>query len=153
MAWPQQLDPLTLKPCAARNFEPISECSNESVGLTLFLMSIPQPSRQISAAIDGAMAWFKQRALHGVTWDRNATAGTGLVEKPGAPELWARFYEIGTGRPVFGDRDRTIHYAVTEISEERRHGYGWFNNRATELPAAYAKWSVKRIGTFQPPPY
>ncbi len=28
--WGQQHDALTLKPCAARNFEPIGECSNES---------------------------------------------------------------------------------------------------------------------------
>lgn len=144
--WGQQLDPLTLKPCAARNFEPISECSNESVGLTLFLMSIPHPSPQIIAAVDGAMAWFKLRAMHGVVWDRQATSGPGLQAKHNAADLWARFYEIGTGRPVFGDRDRTIHYLVTEISEERRHGYGWFNTRANELPAAYAKWKGTQVG-------
>ena len=29
------------------------------------------------------------------------TKGTGLVPKEGAPDLWARFYEIGTGKPLF----------------------------------------------------
>lgn len=140
--WGQQIDALTLQPCAARNFEPISECSGESAGLTQFLMSIPHPSPRIIAAVDGAMAWFRAHALHGVVWDRNATAGSGLVEKPGAPDLWARYYESGTGRPVFGDRDRTIHYVVTEISVERRHGYAWFNTRAAALPDQYARWKA-----------
>jgi PelA/Pel-15E family pectate lyase len=142
-AWSQQIDALTLKPCAARNFEPISECANESVGLTLFLMSIAQPSPRVVAAVEGAMAWFQQRALHGVVWDRRAGENAGLVAKPDAPDLWARFYEIGTGRPVFGDRDRTIHYAVGEVSPERRQGYGWFSTRPNELPAAYAAWKAR----------
>ena len=143
--WGQQHDALTLKPCAARNFEPIAECSNESVGLTLFLMSIERPSPSVVAAVEGAMAWFQQRALHGVVWDRHSAENLGLVPKAGAPDLWARFYEIGTGKPVFGDRDRTIHYAVGEISAERRQGYGWYNTRGTELPAAYAQWKSSRL--------
>jgi len=142
--WGQQHDALTLKPCAARNFEPIAECSSESAGIVEFLLTIPRPSPEIVAAIDGALAWFPARALRGVAWDRPASAGSGLVERPGAPDLWARFYEIGTGRPIFGDRDRTIHYVVTELSSERRLGYGWYNTRAAALPARYAAWQARR---------
>lgn len=141
--WGQQHDPLTLQPCAARNFEPISECSSESAGLVLFLMTIPSPSPEIVAAIEGAAAWFPARALHGVVWDRNIATGSALVPRAGAPDLWARYYEIGTGRPVFGDRDHTIHYNVTELSVERRMGYGWYNNRAAALPADYAAWKAR----------
>jgi PelA/Pel-15E family pectate lyase len=141
--WGQQHDPLTLKPCAARNFEPIAECSRESAGLVEFLMSIPHPSPEIIAAVEGTMAWFPAHAIHGVKWDRDATAGTGLVPHPGAPDLWARFYEPGTGKPIFGERDRTVHYTVTELSVERRQGYGWYNSGATALPAAYAAWQAK----------
>ncbi len=141
--WGQQHDALTLQPCAARNFEPVSECSSESAGLVTFLMSIPSPTPEIIAAVDGAMAWFDARALRDVTWNSNATSGTGLVPAPGAPALWARFYEFGTGRPIFGERDRTVHYAATELTTERRKGYGWYNTRATTLPAAYAAWQAK----------
>lgn len=141
--WGQQHDALTLRPCAARNFEPISECSSESAGITEFLMSIPRPSPEIVAAVEGAMAWFPTRALRGVAWDRHATAGTGLVPATDDPDLWARFYELGTGRPVFGDRDRSVHYVVTELSSERRLGYGWYNSRAATLPAVHAKWKAK----------
>ncbi len=141
IVWGQQHDALTLKPCAARNFEPTAECSSESAGLVRFLMTLPNPSPQIVASVDGAMAWFKQHVIKDVVWDREAATGTALVAKPGA-ELWARYYEIGTGRPIFGERDRTVHYRVTELSPERRKGYGWFNDRAKELPAAYAKWQA-----------
>ena len=141
--WGQQHDPLTLRPCAARNFEPISECSLESAGLVQFLMTIPKPTPEIAAAIDGAMAWFPAHALHGVVWDRDVATGNALVPRPNAPDLWARYYEIGTGRPVFGERDRMVHYNVTELSLERRKGYGWFNSRAAALPAAYATWKIR----------
>jgi PelA/Pel-15E family pectate lyase len=141
--WAQQHDALTLKPCAARNFEPLAECSSESVGLVQFLMRIPRPSPEIIASVDGAMAWFPQRALRGVAWDRHATTGTALTPAPNGPDLWARFYEIGTGRPIFGERDRTVHYSVTELSSERRLGYGWYNSRAAALPGQYAAWKAK----------
>lgn len=39
--------------------------------------------------------------------------------------LWARLYEVGTNRPIYGDRDSKVHYTLEEISEERRTGYSW----------------------------
>ena len=55
--------------------------------------------------------------------------------------IWARYYEIGTDRPIFGDRDKTIHDDVNEISRERRMGYGWFNDTAKQVAQHYAKWA------------
>ena len=101
IVWGQQLDPLTLQPCAARNFEPIAACSNESVGLTEFLMSLPHPSPAVVRAVDGAMGWFAETALHHVVWDRQGNTGNGLVSDDHAPDLWARFYELDTGRVRF----------------------------------------------------
>ncbi|HWA25083.1 MAG TPA: pectate lyase [Lacunisphaera sp.] len=138
--WGQQHDALTLKPCAARNFEPAAECSRESASLVRFLLTLPQPDADVAAAIHGAMAWFDRHALHDVTWNFRAPAGTGLTPTPGAPPLWARFYEFETGKPIFGERDRTIHYDVAELGLERRNGYGWFNTAASELVPLYAKW-------------
>jgi len=138
--WGQQHDALTLQPCAARNFEPASECSLESMGLVRFLMQLPEPDADAVAAVHGAMAWFDRRALHGVAWDRRAPAGTGLAAQADAPALWARFYEFGTGKPIVGERDRTIHYDVAELSLERRNGYGWFTTAPRELFPLYAQW-------------
>ena len=146
LVWGQQHDPITLQPCAARNFEPTAACSNESVGLTLFLMSLPHPSAEIVHAVNSAMQWFGGTAYHGVVWQRGEKAGNGLVPSDHAPDLWARFYELNTGKPVFGDRDRTLHYSVNEISDERRMGYAWFNSRAATLPQAYAAWKHQISG-------
>ena len=48
------------------------------------------------------------------------------MDQPGALPLWARYYDLATGRPIFGDRDRTIHDDVHDLSAERRNGYAWF---------------------------
>jgi PelA/Pel-15E family pectate lyase len=141
--WCQQYDALTLQPCAARNFEPAAECSRESVALVEFLMKQPAPSPEVIAAVKGAMQWFDRHALHNVHWDREAPAGTGLEARPGAPALWARFYEFGTGKPIFSERDRMIHYTPAELSFERRKGYGWFNSAPAALGPLYAEWLKK----------
>ena len=141
--WCQQYDALTLQPCSARNFEPASECSRESAGVVRFLMSRPAPSPEIVAAVEGAMQWFSDRVIHGKYWDRNAPAGTDLEDRPGAPDLWARFYEFNTGKPIFGDRDRRIYYSVAQISFERRKGYTWFCPEPAELVPYYFYWQHK----------
>jgi len=42
-----------------------------------------------------------------------------------ADSRWARFYEIGTNRPIFSGRDGVIRYNLDEIEQERRDGYAW----------------------------
>ena len=64
-----------------------------------------------------------------------------MVPTPGAGPLWARDYEIGSDRPIFGDRDKTIHDKVNEISKERRNGYGWYNERPHRALEQYVRWS------------
>ncbi|HTL66373.1 MAG TPA: pectate lyase [Lacunisphaera sp.] len=144
--WGQQHDAIDLTPCAARNFEPISLCSSESVGLVEFLMSLPNPSPDVVGAVDAAVAWFPSHALHDVAWSRRAPAGTGLEPHPGAPLLWARFYELGTDQPIFGERNRMVHYTPTELTLERRNGYGWFNERPAVLVPLHAQWK-QRLAT------
>jgi len=64
-----------------------------------------------------------------------------LVDAPGSGPIWSRHYEIGTDRPIFGDRDKTIHDDVNEISRERRQGYGWFRDAPKRVLDHYAKWA------------
>lgn len=141
--WGQQHDPLTLAPVSARAFEPVSAASAESVGLVLLLMSLPNPGPDVIRAVDACVSWHEATALRGVVWDPQIETGTGLVEKADAPALWSRLYELGTSRPIFGARDRTIRYAVTELPAERRAGYSWLGSRAAALPAAHAKWKER----------
>ncbi len=138
--WCQQHDALTLKPCAARNFEPTAACTNESASTLRFLMSIPKPSAEIVASIKGAAEWLEKTAQLDLAWSRASGAGK-LVDRPGAPPLWARMYEIGTEQPIFGDRDRTVHYAVAELSSERRNGYAWYGTWPTRALEEFQAWS------------
>jgi PelA/Pel-15E family pectate lyase len=62
------------------------------------------------------------------------------VPSPGNGPLWARYYEIGSDRPIFGDRDKTIHDNVNEISKERRNGYSWFNETPRQALELYTRW-------------
>ena len=73
---------------------------------------------------------------------RTEADGKQIVSSPGAGPLWARYYERGTDRPIFGDRDKTIHDDMNEISKERRNGYGWVNETPGRALEQYARWCV-----------
>jgi hypothetical protein len=58
--------------------------------------------------------------------------------------LWARFYEIGSNRPIFIGRDSIIHYDVSQIEAERRNGYRWYTDEPAKLlKVDYAIWRAK----------
>jgi PelA/Pel-15E family pectate lyase len=138
--WCQQHDPLTLKPASARNYEMPAQCGSESAGITQFLMRISHPGEQVAGAIHAAAAWFEKTRLNNLAFKKADAAGKRLIPTPGAPPIWARFYEIGTDRPIFGDRDQTIHDVFEEISRERREGYSWFSDSPRRCLEEYAKW-------------
>jgi PelA/Pel-15E family pectate lyase len=141
--WGQQHDALTLKPVAARNFEPAAFSSTESANLLLFLMAQPHPSPAIVAAVKDGVAWLGKAALHDRAWI-NGADGHRLIDAPGARPLWARYYDIATGRPIFGDRDKTIHDNVDDLTSERRNGYAWYNGAPEKAIDAFAKWRPQR---------
>ena len=140
--WGQQHDVLTLAPTSARNYEMPSQAAGESAGIMFFLMGLPDPSPAIVTAVHAAAAWFEKTAIKDVIF-KPTPDGTGrhLIPTPGATPLWPRYSEIGSDRPLFGDRDKTIHDQVDEISKERRDGYAWFGDSPKRVLAHYAKWA------------
>lgn len=141
--WAQQHDALTLEPTSARNYEPAALASAESARILLFLMDLPSPGPEVRKAIAGGVAWLEKTAIRDMAFERNGT-DTRLAPRPGAL-LWARFIQIGTNRPVFGDRDRSLYSDVMDISAERRGGYAWYNTSAEAVLKAYPAWR-KRNG-------
>eukprot|EP01031_Cornospumella_fuschlensis_P047745 gene47745-58492_t len=67
-----------------------------------------------------------------------------LVVQPGAGPLWARYYDAKTLKPVFGDRDKSLHDDVNDISAERRNGYAWWGNWPVKTLAAYEAWAANQ---------
>ncbi len=129
-AWCAQHDEKTLAPAWGRAYEPPSLSGSESVGIVRFLMAIERPTPAVTAAIDAAVAWFRAVAIRGTRVE--GFAGTDgrkdrrVVADPAAPLLWARFYELGTNRPIFLGRDSVVRYALSEIEYERRNGYAYY---------------------------
>jgi PelA/Pel-15E family pectate lyase len=140
--WCQQHDALTLVPVGARNFEPVALSSGETARLLAMLMRLPQATPDVAGAVDAGIAWLKRVAVYDVEYTKGGADGRHLVPKPGNGPLWARLYDIGTMQPIFGDRDRTIHTDVNELTRERRDGYGWYGSGPASALAAYAKWSA-----------
>ncbi|WP_206610304.1 pectate lyase [Croceibacterium ferulae] len=140
LGWPQQVDPLTLEPISARNYEPRSIASGETTDILEFLMSRPDPTPEIRAAIEGGIAWLKSAAVRGYAWERVGNEGRKLFPREGAGPLWSRNYDIVTGQPIFGDKDRTIHDDVNNISEGRRNGYSWWVTQPQRALDAYEDW-------------
>jgi PelA/Pel-15E family pectate lyase len=138
--WCQQHDALTLQPASARNYEMPAQSGGESAAILLFLMRLPDPSSKISAAVEAAAAWFEKTKIPDVAFQAVGDEGRQLVPSPGAGPLWARYCEIGPDRPIFGDRDKTIHDNFREISKERRNGYSWFSDSPGKALQEYARW-------------
>jgi hypothetical protein len=112
--WAQQYDS-AMHPAWARAFEPPSVTSRESGDAVMLLLDLylQTGDQRYIKPLPAALAWFKRSAL--------------------APDLWARLYELKTNRPIYGDRDKKIHYTLEELSEERRTGYAW--QRSFGIPA------------------
>jgi PelA/Pel-15E family pectate lyase len=140
--WGQQYDPLTLEPASARNYEMPSLSSGESADAMAYLMSLPKPSPQVVRSVEAAAAWFEAHKIMGYTWSggRDTPGGRSLKKVDGAGPLWSRYYSLTTGKPIFGDRDRTIHDDVMEISLERRNGYAWYGAGPMGALERYQEW-------------
>lgn len=98
--WAQQYDQ-QLKPAWARKFEPPSVTGGESSGNMQLLMDmyIEFGDPRYLEAVEKAIAWY-QRSRIGGTEDNG---------------LWARFYEIGTNRPLYFTRTYELVYTDTDL--------------------------------------
>jgi PelA/Pel-15E family pectate lyase len=153
-AWCQQHDEKTFEPRPARTYEKISICGGESVGIVKFLMSIDNPTKEIVESIQSAVAWFDGVKLTGIKLIRKVDQSERgydkvVVKDTTAPPIWARFYQIGTNRPIFCGRDGKIKYSMAEIEHERRTGYSWYGRGPSELlsrdyPAWQKKWAPNK---------
>jgi pectate lyase len=144
--WCAQHDEIDLRPRPARAYELVSLSGSESAGVLELLMSLDAPTAEVKRAVQAGAAWFEASKLAGI---RVASQGNDrvVVNDPGAPPLWARFYEIGTNRPFFCGRDGVKKYRLADIEAERRNGYAWYGNWGEAVTRQYAVWSAKWLTT------
>jgi PelA/Pel-15E family pectate lyase len=117
------------------------------VGIASFLISIPDPDAAVVAAVDAAVAWLREVVVRGIRIENRTDASLPggfdrvVVKGPAAPPIWARFYEIGTNRPIFSGRDSVIRYDMAGIEHERRVNYSWYGSWAAALlDTEYPAW-------------
>ncbi len=104
--WAQQCDK-ELRPAWARAFEPPGYSSQSTARniQTLIDLYLETGEEKYLKPIPAALSWLDRSKL--------------------SDGVWARLYEVGTNRPIYGDHDRKIHYTLEEISAERQKGYSW----------------------------
>jgi PelA/Pel-15E family pectate lyase len=153
-AWCAQHDERDFRPRPGRKYELASLSGSESVPIVELLMSLDPPTPAVVQAVEGAVAWFKSAEIQGIRQvvqpDGKSPTGKNkvVVKDPAAPPMWARFYEIGTNRPIFADRDGVPKHDLAEIGYERRNGYSWLGERPKRLldreyPAWKKKWGTQ----------
>lgn len=123
----------TLEPVGGRSFELVSLSGGEGAGIVLLLMDIEDPSPAVRRAVEAAVEWFRQVKIQPEP----------TPENPRPAAQWARFYEIGTNRPIFSDRDGVKVYDLDKLDKERVGGYRWFGNWGTRVLEKYEVWSAK----------
>lgn len=150
-AWCQQHNELTLAPAQGRISELPSISGAESVGVVRYLMSIESPSPEVVEAVESAVDWFRKVAVNGVrvvtVADASLPGGKDrrIIKDMEAEPVWARYYEIGTNRPMFIEQG-VVKYTLAELSHAHRIGHGWIGGRwpAGLLAAEYPAWRKKQ---------
>jgi PelA/Pel-15E family pectate lyase len=156
-AWCAQHDEEDFRPRPGRSYELVSLSGAESVGIVRLLMSLENPGPDVIRAVESAAAWFSYVKLTGIrvanVEDKMAPRGFNrvVIIDPDAPPIWARFYEIGTNRPIFVDRDGVPKYSLSEIGYERRNGYAWYGSwPANLLSNEYPGWRRQTVDQISP---
>ncbi|MDD4993198.1 MAG: pectate lyase [Paludibacter sp.] len=153
-AWCQQHDEITLKPAWARAFEPPSICNGESSAIVLYLMNIDNPNEKIVTSVQSAVKWFNDSKILNtrVQTVKSSTEQSKyrlmtndkvvLIDSTAKP-IWTRYYELGTDKPLFCDRNSKYLYSLAEVSRERRTGYGWYTYSPQEALNKYPAWQKR----------
>lgn len=146
--WCAQHDEHTLAPAKARAYELPSLSGQESDNIVLLLLSLPNPSDEVVAAIKYAVEWFEASKLEGIKKEffvnSEGKKDYRIVKCTDCPPMWARFYTLEENRPFVCDRDGVKKDDVSEIGYERRNGYSWYNDDGLKVIKKYAQWEKKR---------
>lgn len=154
--WAGQYDPETLTPMGGRSFELPAILSEETVEILRYLMLIEAPLAEVVESVNAAAGWLSASRLKGwrleaVMLDQpvdyafhKADFDRRLVADPGAPPLWARFYDLDDNSVVLANRDGVRAASYAKIHPERRTGYSWYGTWPADLlETEYPRWHCR----------
>jgi PelA/Pel-15E family pectate lyase len=147
--WCAQHDLRTLKPTKARAYELPSLSGQETVGILAFLMALDNPSEDVKAAIKAGVEWLELNKIKGfkvedIAAPKEKSGKDRVLVADANATIWARFYDLETGKPYFCGRDGVKKATVAEVENERRVGYAWYGTWAANLlEKQYPKWMEK----------
>ena len=119
--WCQQHDKNTLAPTTGLAHEPAAISCPETVNIVKFLRGIQGKSASVYAAIDAAIEWMY----------------TAKVTNSSGSTTWARFYDISSNKPVFGDSDGKTYSDISQISSSLQSSYTWYGSWPSNFVAEY----------------
>jgi pectinesterase len=142
--WCQQHDKVTFAPVKARAYELPSYTGNgETCSILDLLMDVENPSEEVKEAVKSGVEWLKAHAMKDVAVERftndEGKTDIRLAKRQGAEPLWARFYDLEQGEPMFCDRDGVPRKSLSEIGYERRNGYSWVGDAPKRVIERYDK--------------
>ena len=147
--WAAQYDEVSLQPAKARSYELPSLAVSESVGVLRLLMRQPEPNPQTIEAIEAGLQWLQANALpdlamRKVEAPQQPSGKDVLVEPLAGARLWARFYDLEQGRPMFVNREGEHVARFADIPNERRVGYAWYGVWPEQLLVReWPKWAQR----------
>ena len=119
--WAQQYNEF-LQPSWARTFEPPALCPMVTVENldTLLDLYLALGDKTLLEPIPDSLRWLREVRL--------------------ANGKWARFVEIGTNKPLYYDRGRIRVDSLEELHPERRTGYNYETDLASQLDTVTARY-------------
>lgn len=145
--WCAQHDPVNLAPVAARLKEPPSLSGAESANLLRFLMRQGPVTAPVREAVEDAVAWLQTHQVKGVRKVKTPDGKTDYLEDPTATDvLWARFYDLESGQPIFaGAQDGKIYPTYHEMARHNKVAYDYFVTKPADVVTKELERWKKRL--------
>ena len=122
--------------------EPAALSGLESARVLAFLMSRPRPSADVVAAIEAGLAWIEAVKITGHARVK-IDGKTDYVPDPASDlVLWARFYSLADGRPIFPRRDGVVYDSYGAMAAGNRAGSDLNNSSSATTPPAEAPITI-----------
>ncbi len=143
--WAHNYDPDTLKPIAARPFEPAALTALESVPVVETLLREKNLTPEIKACIKAAVeflcsdkiyttGWIEKRPVEqfeeGGRWynyEKIFHPGNKKAPGPNDQKLLIRYISIKDFKPLYGDWTGKVYEDFNQLPRERRNGYGFLS--------------------------